>query len=445
MRSYKRILPILLVFALVGSVIYSFQQKAETNASYQTALEDARHLSSLGAYVDASKQYGAALEIKRSLELEKEIGDMLLEAGDIRGALNWYEDTMLSDYSREPETYEYGMQVFAEKGFFDDFFDCYETYQKRRLNSESVEALFEQYKYQYQLLGLFDDVGVFTAISGMAPVKYNDHWGAVNKDGKTVIYYNYNELGPITDLCAAITKEGRAVYLDRGGNEKLNERFILEKDPEFGAVKKFQTVYDEILPAHNGSIWNYYNATTLEKLHGGYQDAIPIANGIGAISPDGSRWAVINAGGALLTDAIYDEILVDGKGVCCRYDRLLARAGVNYYLVDTAGHHVNESVYTAARPFNDTTMAAVQKDGKWIFVDLDGAEYDLGRFDDAQSFSGGLAAVKKDGLWGYIDSTGAMVIDNIFADARAISAEGVGFVQQQSGEWNLISLIYLNH
>ena len=63
------------------------------------------------------------------------------------------------------------------------------------------------------------------------------------------------------------------------------------------------------------------------------------------------------------------------------------------------------------KAFNDSTLAAVNKDGKWLFVNDAGEEKSLGSFQDAESFSNGLAAVKNNGKWGYIDKEGNLVID----------------------------------
>lgn len=445
MRSYKKIMPILLIVAMLGSVVYSVKQKLETQNAYNTAIAEAQHYVTLGAYHDAVIQYSTALELKRSEELEVEIGEMLIKAEDYRGAMSWYEESMRADYPNSPEIYAFGMRLYADRNYFDEFFTCYETYQNRHLNDEQVEALYQEYRDVYTLSGYYEDVGVFNPNSGLVNVKYNGNWGMVNNNARTIIYYQFQELGYITDLVPAITKDGRAIYLDSQGNEKINQSFILEKDPDFGTVKAFQPIHTDMILAYNGTIWNYYQMETMEKRFGGYRDALPVANGIGAVSVDGSHWAVIDVNGNQLSKAEFDEILADGKGVCSRYDTLLARIGSSYYLIDKTGNKLNNSVYSDARPFNDTTKAAVQKNGKWYFVDLEGNEYDLGAFEDAKSFSSGYAAVKIGGTWGYIDENGKLAIEPAYSDAGPMCPMGTSFVQLTTGEWNMLSLIRMNH
>lgn len=445
MLSLKKILPLLLIVLLVVSVVYFVQNRKETADAYERALTEARHYAELGVYTEASKQYASALELNRSLPLLVEVGEMLLKAEDYRSAVYWYEDNLLADYPRSAETYLYGMQVYEKRKQFDEFFSIYDTYVKRELESPQVEALEQKYHNLYQLLGSYDEVGEFNSISGMAPVRYGDNWGAVNKKGNTVIPYKYKNLGSISSLGPAVTKDDRAICVDANGSEMVNSAFIQEKDPGFGEVKAFKTVYSGLFPAWNGTIWNYYDEETLEKRFGGYQDVLPIANQIGAVSQDGKNWALISADGTLLTQPTYSEVLVDGKGVCSRKERVIVREGDAYYLIDIHGNRVNGIPYSDARAFNDSSMAAVKKDGKWLFINMQGEELSLGEFEEAESFSNGYAAVKKDGRWGYIDEQGMMAIDNTFFSAGPFSSTGLAFVQIENGSWELLSLLRMNH
>lgn len=58
-------------------------------------------------------------------------------------------------------------------------------------------------------------------------------------------------------------------------------------------------------------------------------------------------------------------------------------------------------------------------------------------FEDAQSFSCGYAAVKKDGKWGFIDLDGKLVVPCVYDKVRSFR-NGVGAVSQ-SGKWWLLN------
>ena len=55
-------------------------------------------------------------------------------------------------------------------------------------------------------------------------------------------------------------------------------------------------------------------------------------------------------------------------------------------------------------------FAAVQKDGKWGYINTKGEQIIECKFDDTNYFNEGFAAVKKDGKWGYINTKGYSVI-----------------------------------
>ena len=55
-------------------------------------------------------------------------------------------------------------------------------------------------------------------------------------------------------------------------------------------------------------------------------------------------------------------------------------------------------------------FAAVQKDGKWGYINTKGEQIVECKFDDAMGFNEGFAAVQKDGKRGYINTKGCFVI-----------------------------------
>ena len=445
MRSYKKIMPLLLTVALLGSMAYSIKSKWELQKEYETALEDARSLYQKGIIVDAFDRYQDALAIQPSLAGYLEAGEMFLEAGNYTSAKRWYDRTLLELYPKEAETYLYGLRVYAANGNYNELFSVYDAYQDRNLQSAEVDEFIEKYLYVYSLIGEFSDVGVFNPVSGCAAVKYEDHWGYIRKDGERQLPYIYAEAGMLEDYAPVIDENGSAFYIDAEGNEKINENFILEKDPAFGAVSEFQNIESGLALAYNGEVWNYYDIETFEMRFGGFRDALPTPNGIGAVSMNGTKWAIIDHNGTPLTDYVYDEVLADGKSVSSRNGILLVRMGREYFQIDTAGNPIGTARYSGAKAYHDTTWAAVKKNGRWLFIDHEGGEHDLGNFEDAESFSNGLAAVKQNGLWGYIDVTGNMVIENVFYGAGPYQSGGIAFVESTPGTWQLLTLFRYNH
>lgn len=82
-------------------------------------------------------------------------------------------------------------------------------------------------------------------------------------------------------------------------------------------------------------------------------------------------------------------------------------------------------------------FAAVQKDGKWGYINTKGEQIVECKFDDAWGFIGGFAKVKKDGKWGYINTKGEQIIEYKFDDAYDFN-EGFARVQKD-GKWGYIN------
>ena len=74
-------------------------------------------------------------------------------------------------------------------------------------------------------------------------------------------------------------------------------------------------------------------------------------------------------------------------------------------------------------------LAAVEKGGKWGFINKTGEEVISFQYDDATSFFQGLAGVKKNGKWGFINKTNEAVIDFQYDDVGTF-ANGLATVKQ---------------
>ena len=66
------------------------------------------------------------------------------------------------------------------------------------------------------------------------------------------------------------------------------------------------------------------------------------------------------------------------------------------------------------------------------------------QYDDARSFSNGYAAVQKDGKWGFINSDNEMVIEPEFEDARGFNSLMRSFVKKEE-KWYLLCLYSNNY
>lgn len=84
--------------------------------------------------------------------------------------------------------------------------------------------------------------------------------------------------------------------------------------------------------------------------------------------------------------------------------------------------------WEGAKDFSEG-LAAVQKNGKWGFIDTEGNLVVEAKYDGAFSFSQGLAAVRSGGRWGFIDKEGKTVISFLYQSVQSFSEDRAVFQQ----------------
>lgn len=445
MKKYQVIMPIALPVALAVSVVYMVKQRTETNYQYQSYMQAAADYEKNGIVEDAIASYQAALQIQPSLDGYLAIGTIYMDEQNYYEAETWYRDELAVNYPDDSRTYAFGIQAMMAQGNAREAFSIYDTAQERNLVDDSLRELMQPIWYSFDLVGDYTAVTGFSNTAGLAAVRYADNWGYVDTEGGRVVDYLYSQAGTFGEVAPVVDETGEAYFIDTAGNKKITASYFLEKDPEFGQIQQFLPVQSGLVAAYNGQIWNYYDASTYEKRFGGYAQATQITNGVGGVSQDGKKWALISQDGQLLTDFVYDEVVTDDKGVPCRTQALIVRQDGGYRLVDRAGQPVGSTVYEDACAFYDNNLAAVKKDGRWIFVSETGEETDLGDFEQVKSFAAGAAPAKQNGKWGYIDQEGTWIIEPQFEDAGTFNSSGVAFVQTEEEKWELLKLFRFHH
>lgn len=445
MKKIKMLLPLWLILLFGGSAAYMFRTRIENSDVYNQMVEKARAYAKAGIVVDAVDYYEEALGINPNVDVCVEAGEVYLEHEEYYNAKKWYKSELHTNYPDEIKTYDFGIRMYLAQENYRGAFEIYDEYQDRGLSSDSVEALIKEILYTYDLSGQYEDVRPFSNLTGMAAVLHKAHWGYIDQEGSRVLDYIYLSAGVFGDMAAVTDENGQAYFVDSEGNRRITEKSVLEKDPDFGSVTELRGIEDNLFWAYNGEYWNCYSAETCEKQFGGYVNVTQISNGIGAVTMDNEKWALVDATGQELTDYEYDDVLMDEKEIFCRTDAVLVKKDGKCILLDKSGRQIGKNAYEEACAFYDNTLAAVRKEDKWIFVNEQGEETVLGDYEDARSFSGGLAAVKMDGKWGYIDMDGGLVIDCQFEEAGPFSPFGTAFVKPEGEKWHLLSLYEQNH
>jgi hypothetical protein len=124
------------------------------------------------------------------------------------------------------------------------------------------------------------------------------------------------------------------------------------------------------------------------------------------------------------------------QGACRALGECGLKLGCDFTLVDRGGRALSSEVYQNALEFREG-LAAVEKQGRWGYIDEAGKVIVPPRFAEVRSFFGGLARVRltDEGSWGYIDHAGKMAIAPWFEFADDF-AEGLALVgNSDDGFW----------
>lgn len=433
MKNYKFIVPVVIIVLFLASVYMLYDVKSDAAKQYEQYLTSARDFRNLDVQVDAESNYKAALSMKPSLELSIEIGEFYRDTNQTKRAINW-GNTIINDYPKNVEGYEFLIGLNINRKDYISCFKLFETMEKRKLSSETVDGIIKEIEYEFFFNGEYVDVGIYSG--GLCPVLIGDKWGYVNLNGDKVIAnkfikagYHSGELAPVVDA------DGKAYFIDMNGNKKMVVQNV-ENINELGLIE------NKLFTLFNGQTWGVYDEKG-NHLFGEYTEVSSIGNGIIAVS-DGTKWSLLDREGKDLTGSTYDGVAMDEKQVIYRNDRIFVYDNLAYHLIDSSGKEISNQTYEDVHIFIDETYAAVKINGLWGFIDKDGNIKIEPQFEDARSFSNGMAAVKMAGKWGFINDTGTIVVETQFDDAKDFNSNGSVFVLQNK-DWRLLRLYKYNH
>jgi len=431
MKNYKNLVPIILVALFLLGIYMKFDKNTGVLEEYKTYLDAARNYRELGISVDAESNYLEAIEVKPNLELYIEIGEFYQECVGPRSAISWVEE-IVELYPEEVKSYEFALGLYKELDRYEDFFELYETVEKRGLTSETIASYVNDLKAKYYLDGDYEDVGFYA--DGYCKVYDDGYWAYVSKKGKEVTKFNFVQAGNFCDGVAPVeNKIGEKFFSDYDGNKK----YVIENVDNIVDIGSFD---EEVCTIYDGSSWGVYTLKG-ELLHGGYSNISALGNGVVAVENKG-KWSLLDYDGESLIEASFDSVKSDEKGIVYRNGRVFVEKNGKYGMMDLEGKQITSDTYEDVKIFNGDGYAAVKVNGKWGFINKDGEVVIKPQYEDARSFSNGYAAVKKNKTWGFIDANNEIFIDYMFSEVKDFTNSGSVFVK--IGTWKLLRLYSYN-
>lgn len=430
---------LMVIVGLVALVVCSWYMLIDNtqrdNQQYAAYLNTAREKAELGLSEVALGYYESAMDYRDSIELRDEVAQFYKDEFSVSNYEAFCE-LIIEDYPYEKVGYERMAQLYKELNEIHTCFTYIESAQKRGVQSEVLDEIVQELYYAYELLDNSAVVVTSYSANRCAVQRASGKWGYVNNAGGTSLSSQYLKASPFSSSGYA------AVQMEDGTFALINTSGVPQSvDGEGKQIEDVTVLISNKMAVKYDGKYHYCD-WTFKELFGAYDYAGAFYCGVAAVQNDG-KWAIIDENGENVTDFVYEDVKLDDKGIAFRGNRALVKYKGEYILIDTEGDRIGSGAWSDADAFNADMIAAVEKDGKWGFINAEGEVEISYQYAGAQSFSNGYAAVKVEGKWGFIVTGSAeLVIEAVFEEAMDFSTRGNVFVKLDE-QWKLLRIYRL--
>lgn len=279
------------------------------------------------------------------------------------------------------------------------------------------------------------------------PFFSDGRWGYMNRGGEQVLSPQYEEAGVFSEELAPVRINGKIQYIDRSGKSafELTGSHLLPHAFQQGVAvvqdgvtsffvdrmgkKVYASFTDGAMSIGDFSDGlsrisgpnddGYINLKGQWAFEGRFDQALNFSEGYAAVRK-GKKWGFIDTTGKVILDYQFDE----ADSFQCGWAKV--RIGGNWVFVSSQGTQLS-TAFQSSGNFSDG-LALVQLQGKFGYINKDGATVVEPKFRGAMNFSEGYAFVQEDRLYGVIDTTGKYVIPPRFESAGSPFQAGLSIV-----------------
>lgn len=432
----KKLMPliILMVMALMLMISWSNISAAKTEVAekYKDLLRQAERYEEKKIYVDAVKQYNAALKLKPDYALAMRVAGLYEKMDNEKGYMDSLETAISCDRTN-PEPYFKIIKIYQEQGEAEKLYKMLTRTKKAfegtdKLSAEQneeIDGLLKRLLSEISVyMASYDEYYGFHRYEGKGDayikVRSDNKYGLLNSSLSAVVACSVDDIGYMGGGLIPILHDGEYYYIDSAGNRKV------VTDSPASAIGAFAAGY---APVQIDGKYGYIDIK-MKEYHFDYEFAGSFENGIAPVKQNG-KWFVINKQFQPVGPN-FDEILVDCYGFCSPYGVYFGKSGNSWGMYSTTGEKIADG-FEDVRQFASNQPAAIKKGGKWGYISLSGEEILAPQFEDAKSFSIGYAPVLKNGLWGCINQEGEMMIDPQFKALDSFNHEGYAVGENAEG------------
>lgn len=260
------------------------------------------------------------------------------------------------------------------------------------------------------------------------PVREDGKWGLIDRTGRLVVDYQYDELGPFSDGMAPVRAGVKWGYVDDTGAVAIA--------PQYSYVEPFSCGL-----AHVGNVSNYGatdEARCIDKegntvFHDEWYDTFRFSEGLAGVrvlnDDNTESRGYIDTAGELV-------IWLPGDEYCGQFSEGLA--GVDGGYINRDAQLVIKGGFIHPTAFSDG-LAVVKTVPGYAIIDRTGSVVANLDYEQVGALSDGMAAVRSKDGWGYMDASGALAIPIQFYDALDFSG-GLARVTEMNGKMAYIDV-----
>ena len=410
MKGLRFLIVLVLIALALVSWVRVGQRSAERVNTINSLKSQIAHYEEINAPKSEIELYKKLISLDGSMENRLGLADAYYRLGQAKNYAKECEK-IISAYPDDKTGYVKLMNYYDEKNKPSEVFSLYNSIPNEIKNDPEIQTVYSKYEYSYitRRLGL---VSIGNYYNGLAVCLFEGKYGFVNLDGNSQIPQMFDMAYPFSDKLAAVLKDGEWYYIDTAG------------DKVSGTTEHVSELYSPINNYSAAEIdgkWGFIKANAFSKFAFDYERTTNLRNGVAAVKT-GGKWYLINSSLEKIIPDAFDDVILDETMSCCCGGLIFAKVNGKYALYNAQGQQI-ASGFDDAHCFVDG-FAAVQRNGKWGFINTSGEVVIDFKFDDADSFCLDLAPVRIGEKWHYIKTNGETAFDEEFDYANRLSSNG---------------------
>lgn len=422
----NKIKPIIIMTFLLLIIVVSWKNVVEYNGniekSYNMHIEKAEDFMNKQIYIDAVSEYESALKINNDdFETAMIIVDLYDKLDNETAFVQACKNAIKIDSSQE-KPYIVLADYYITNRRLKDAMSILEDAKLSIEDTNNINSRIINLKSQYKIENLqYDVVHEFCSPnlsdSEYSVVELGDKKGLIDEDLDVIIDVTYDNIGLLCQAVIPVCKDNEWYYIDDNGYRKL----VPDNPATYLGVFN-----DGYAPACINGKYGYIDKE-MKEYDFNYDFTGNFANNIAAVMKN-NKWAIINSEMKLVTDFIFDDIIVDEYGFCSLVGVFFAKTEDKYYLYNSKGEKISDG-FNNAKAFISMEPAAIEIDNKWGFVDINGEIIINPEYSEAESFNIGYAPIKSNNKWGCIDTNCNILISPTFDSMKSFAKNGYSLVK----------------